>query len=111
MTNQINDVTAYLNEKSKQIEQANELYIGAKTRLELYRKEYADNMDTLKKSGINSLEELEARIKSKEKEVSDKLVEIEKLMPADVMNQYKDLTIDQLLDQEATKGMNLDQQF
>lgn len=105
------ELNRYLEEKNKEIQHCSNLRIEAITTHKNYMSQYKAEAEKLKAKGINDPKELPTYIDNLKKEIQTTLEEIDLLLPKDMLDLYKNKSLDQLLDEAELKNMNLSQNF
>lgn len=105
------ELNRYLEEKAKEIQHCSDLRIEAITTHKNYMSQYAAEAEKLKAKGILDPKDLPTYIDKLKKETQEALAEIDKLLPKDLLEFYKNKSLDQLLDETELKDMNLNQDF
>ena len=99
-----------LKEIEQKIAKAERLKIAASIKRENSLKEWKTLMGELEQYGLpagSNLSALKQFIEEKEKELNEKMTELEKLLPEDILNKYSEMSIDDLENQKAINEMNL----
>lgn len=103
-------LSAYLKETEATLQKFENLKTAASTKLEMLRKRLTEIHTELRKHGIEP-NKMEEELEKINQQMADKQAELEKLLPADVIDRYKAISPKELLDSKVMESMNLAQEF